>query len=104
MGSSRSLRGAGLDQCPLATFAKFRESQPCVPINLCLQARELEELAQIYVARGLPYDLARQASSGAMPCLSQAGTARVWGCDQYSWGPGDACAQLEVCRLGTAQQ
>lgn len=27
-----------------------------------LQARELEELAQIYVSRGLPYDLARQVA------------------------------------------
>lgn len=32
-----------------------------------LQARELEELAQIYVARGLPYDLARQVSRRAVP-------------------------------------
>ena len=27
-----------------------------------MQARELEELAQIYVARGLPYELARQVA------------------------------------------
>ena len=39
-----------------------------------LQARELEELAQIYVSRGLPYALARQV--GALR-LSHAGGCRL---------------------------
>lgn len=55
---------ACLDGCGLALRSRQRRiCQPPFPVKPSCplqQARELEELAQIYVERGLPVDLARQ--------------------------------------------
>ena len=51
---------------------------PCAAVlpSLFMQARELEELAQIYVERGLPYDLARQVGRAALGTQGTAGGMR----------------------------
>lgn len=51
-----------------------------------MQARELEELAQIYVDRGLPYDLARQVGR-ALGCGACRWRAPAWTQDARWGGP-----------------
>lgn len=65
-----------------------RRSPRPSPVPALRQARELEELAQIYVSRGLPYDLARQV-------ICQAGGA---GCRGLVWVRGWHRGQAGVAR------
>jgi hypothetical protein len=54
------------------------------PVWLCWQARELEELACIYVERGLPYHLARKVAKE----LSERDVIRAHAQDELSAGRG----------------
>lgn len=83
---------------PVAKLAALPSSLPPSPV--CVpQARELEELAQIYVQRGLPYDLARQVSAAQhgmawrAPCCALLSNGR---------GPGRGEARCRGCRVANS--
>ena len=61
---------------------------------LSLQARELEELAQIYVQRGLPYELARQVAV----VLTEKDVIRAHARDELGIGEAAAAPVMLCCR------